>query len=119
MSRPFTTITTEIPSGEALSSEVDLGDWDLEAILTPAAWTTAALTFLGTTTSGGTDVSLFEDAGNEISVACAVDRYISITGTDKTAIRAIRWLTIRSGTLATPVNQASARTLTLVLRKGQ
>ena len=118
MSSPFTTITTVIPNGTALSPEINLGDWELEAIITPSAWTTAALTFLGTTASGGTDVNLFEDAGNEISIACAVDRYISITGTDRTAIRSVRWLTIRSGTSGSPVNQGASRTLTLVLRKG-
>ena len=115
--KAFTTITTTIASGASLSSEISLDSWTLDAIIMPSAWTTASLTFQAAEASGGTYVNLFDDGGNETTVAAAVDRYIALTVADKEAVDSTRWLKIRSGTSSTAVNQGAERTIRLVLRK--
>jgi len=115
--KAFTTITTTIASGASLSSEISLDSWTIDAIITPAAWTTASLTFQAAEASGGTYNNIYDDGGNETTAAAAVDRYIALTGVDKEALHSVRWLKVRSGTGGTAVNQGAERTIRLVLRK--
>tara|TARA_R100000963_G_C4576397_1_gene59205 strand:- start:114 stop:470 length:357 start_codon:yes stop_codon:yes gene_type:complete len=115
--KAFTTITTTIASSASLSGEISLDSWTLEAIIMPAAWTTANLTFQAAEASGGTYNNLYNDGGNEVTVTAAVDRYISLIGDDKDSLGTARWLKIRSGTGASAVNQGAERTIRLVLRK--
>lgn len=115
--KAFTTITTTIANAASLSGEISLDAWTLEAIIIPAAWTTASLTFQAAEASGGTYNNIYDDGGNETTVAAAVDRYISLTGVDKEALAAARWLKVRSGTSGSAVNQGAERTIRLVLRK--
>ena len=115
--KAFTTITTTIANAASLSSEISLDAWALEAIIIPAAWTTASLTFQAAEASGGTYNNIYDDGGNETTVAAAVDRYIALTGVDKEALAAARWLKVRSGTSGSAVAQGAERTIRLVLRK--
>tara|TARA_R100001086_G_C11664072_1_gene211076 strand:+ start:148 stop:504 length:357 start_codon:yes stop_codon:yes gene_type:complete len=115
--KAFTTITTTIENSASLSSEISLDSWTLEAIIMPAAWTTASLTFQAAEASGGTYGNIYDDGGNETTVAAAVDRYIALTGTDREALGSARWLKVRSGTSGSAVTQGAERTIRLVLRK--
>jgi hypothetical protein len=115
--KAFTTITTTIANAASLSGEISLDSWTVEAIIMPAAWTTANLTFQAAEASGGTYNNLYNDGGNEVTVTAAVDRYISLVGDDKDSLATARWLKIRSGTSGTAVNQGAERTIRLVLRK--
>jgi hypothetical protein len=107
----FTTTTATIANGTSLSNAVYLGSSDLISIIMPSSWTTANITY-----QFSIDGVNFYDAYNttaELSSTAAVaSRIISINSANYDAGRYIK---IRSGTSATPVNQAADRILTLIL----
>ncbi len=105
--------TAVIANGESLSGELDLKGCNLFGLIMPTAWTTANLTFQVSNVSGGTFQNLYDDGGNEVTVAAAASRNIAI---DISALKIAPWryLKIRSGTSGTAVNQGAARTITLV-----
>jgi hypothetical protein len=103
--------TTQIANGASLSAEIDCGSRVLGAILMPAAWDAANLTFQFATESGGTFVDLYDDAGTEYLVVAAASRAIAL---HQAAFKNVPFLKIRSGTAALPVNQTDDRDLTLV-----
>jgi hypothetical protein len=112
------TVTATIASGQALSGAIELNEHAahrLLALVMPAAWTTANLTFQAAATLDGTYQNLHNDEGTEVSVTAAASRVIAI---DKAvaSLAPLRFLKIRSGTGATPVNQAADRTLTLLVK---
>lgn len=109
------TITATIANAASLSGEIDLEGFKLAAIIMPAAWDAANLTFQASDVSGGTFQNVFDDAGTETTVTAAVSRSIGMDAA-MPELAAFRFLKIRSGTSALPVNQTAARTLTLVLK---
>ena len=84
----------------------------LAAIVMPAAWTAADLTFQASP-AGTTYNNLYDDNGNEVTVTAAASRFILLPPAEWYAMP---FLKIRSGTSGAAVNQAAARTLTLVTR---
>jgi hypothetical protein len=109
----FNDAAAVIANGASLSGAVALGAGAPVAIATPAAWTAANLTFQGSV-DGTTFLNLYDDAGTEVTVTAAVDRYIALSAS---LFAGCRFLKIRSGTAGTPVNQGAARTLTVVTRR--
>ena len=107
-----TTGTASIASGASLSAVVPLGGTVLTAIVMPAVWTTANLTFQASADNSAFN-DVYTDAGVEYSVTAAGARYIVIDPAD---FAGIDYLKIRSGTTGTAVNQTAARTLTLMVR---
>ena len=82
-------------------------------ITIPATWTTANLTFQ--TSSDGTNyVDLYDSYGNEAVVTVGGASRAIYLPTNPWAD--VRWLKVRSGTTGTPVNQAAARSLPVVVR---
>lgn len=87
------------------------------AIEMPTAWTTAGITFLGAHSPTGTFYKIVGDTGTELSLAAATSEIIAIdTATKVQALRAFKYIKIRSGTADSPVNQAAARTLYLITK---
>lgn len=78
----------------------------------PAAWTAAELTFQ-VSADGITYGDLYEADATEVSVMAAASRYIRL---EPSAWAVIRYLKVRSGTSAAPVNQAAQRTFTFLSR---
>ncbi|MFQ5850898.1 MAG: hypothetical protein ACE5JU_09955 [Candidatus Binatia bacterium] len=107
--------TATIAAAASLSGEIDLEGFKIIGIVMPAAWTAANLTFQAADVTGGTFQDVFDDAGTEVTVTVAAARYIGLDAT-MPELAGIRFLKIRSGTSAVPVNQAAARTLTLILK---
>ena len=104
--------TATIASGTSLSAEVPLGQKTLVGIVLPAAWTSASLTFQATPD----DINfseLYDGAGNAVTLTAAAGQFIQI---DPTKWRGITGIKVRSGTAASPVNQAAAAAITLVTR---
>ena len=101
-----------IANGESLSTALDLDGGVLEGFIMPAAWTAATVSFEGSmddTTyyecgDGTAEVSLVADTGWIIAIPMG-----SINGLG-------RYVKVRSGTSVIPVNQAAARTITLLVR---
>lgn len=110
-----TTKTATIAPGVSLSGEIDIEGFKIAAIEMPAAWTAANLTFQAASAAGGTFKNVHDDAGTEVLVTAAADRIIGLDAI-LPELAAIRFLKIRSGTAAIPVNQAAAMTLTLILK---
>lgn len=61
--------TATIANGASQSNEIDCRGYRIARISMPAAWTTAALTFLTSATSGGTYNAVYDDSGLECSIA--------------------------------------------------
>lgn len=101
-----------IANGEALSGGINMGGSRLFAIIMPAAWTAAGLTFMASV-DGTNYYDLYTYNGIEFAAAAAADRYIVL---EPEVFAAIKYIKVRSGTSATPVNQGADRTLTIVTR---
>ncbi len=115
-SRKFRTISAVIDqSSNQITAEIDLGESGvLQGIIMPS-WTAANLTFqvAGETDSGsGVHVDSYDDLGVESLVVAAADRHLSL---DPDQFAGARYIKIRSGTTGTPVTQAAARTLILLI----
>ncbi len=106
-----TQISVTIASGASLSAATDLGPYRVFAIVMPASWTTANLTFQGSS-DGINFFDLYDDTGTEVSVTATASKYIILTSPVK--LLGLRWLKVRSGTTGTPVNQAADRIVKLV-----
>mgnify|MGYP001568095056 FL=1 len=98
------------------SAEVDLKGFELEAIQMPAAWTAAAITFLGSDVAAGTFNDVYDSGGTELNLTVAAARMIGLTEAHRAVLKALRFIKIRSGTSGTPVVQAASRTLILVFK---
>lgn len=103
---------TTIANNASLSSAVSLGYTRVHRIAMPATWTTAALTFQSSY-DGNTYNDVYTDSG-EYTVSSSVVGASRTIVLDQSIFYGIKWLKVRSGTSASPVNQAAARTLVLV-----
>ena len=101
-----------IASGASVSGAAAIGEKTLVGIVIPAAWTAAVITFQVSTDTVNY-YELYDGAGNEVTLTVGAGQFIQI---DPTKFRGINLFKLRSGTAASPVNQASAVTLTLVTR---
>lgn len=106
--------TATIAAGQSLSAEVALGEKTLVGIVVPSGWTAANLTFQGTPD----DLNFYElynYAGSELTVMVPVTTGCLIA-VDPAQWRGITGIKVRSGTSASPVDQASQAQLTLITR---
>jgi hypothetical protein len=101
--------TATIASGQSLSGAIDLDRATLSAIIMPAAWTAASVTFQ-VSADGGTYVDLY-DSATERAVSVTTSRAYSQSLSDWAPFRYVK---IRSGTSASPVSQGAARVITLI-----
>lgn len=102
-------VSGTIANGGSLSGAVDMGRSTLSAIIFPAAWTAASLTFQFSA-DNSTYVDLLDGT---------TERTLTVTAGKGTVVSisdwpSARYLKLRSGTSATPVNQGAARTFTLI-----
>ena len=98
MARSKSAGSVTIASGASLSGAINLGDKVLSAIIMPASWTAAALTFQASDDGGTTWKDMYDDGGNEISILSAnavAGRRISV---DPSAFAGIDLIKVRSGT---------------------
>lgn len=111
VSTQITSVTATIANGASVSADIDLGTARLGRIAMPAAWTAADLTLI-TSHNGGDWNPLYDKDGAEYTIKAAGARSALIPLSD---MLSVRYLRIRSGTSAAPVNQAAARSIVLVL----
>lgn len=110
-SAPRTSFQVAIAAGASLSGAVDLGELTAGAIILPADWTAASLTFL-VSADGVTYVPLYGD-GIEIAYPVSTSICIRLYPSEWASFR---YLKVRSGTASAPVAQVLARTLTIIAR---
>lgn len=111
------TVTVTIANGASQSGVIPLAGRRIRAIHTPAAWTTAALTFLAAETPSATYDPVYDDGGTEVSVAQAnvvADRAI-VNATILAKLDGLGFVKLRSGTAGAAVNQGADRVFVLTL----
>lgn len=102
-----------IAQSASLSTSVSIGQHCTPVgIQMPAEWTAANLTFRAAVSSE-TPAALYDIYGTEVTATAAASRYIVL---EPASFIGVRVFQIRSGTAASPVTQAAARTLTVVCR---
>jgi hypothetical protein len=110
-------VTAQIASGTSLSAEIDIGTKSLVGLLVPVNWTTAGLSFQISPDGGATWGELTTVAGTPYAIGSVTGGtlayYVAI---DPTTLVGAMALKVRSGTQASPVNQANTVTLQLVTR---
>lgn len=104
-------ISTTIPDNQALSGAVDLGHHKLIALELPETFNTTTLTFQAKAKRVDDEVStpedwdnVYTDAGTEFSITVAAGRVVVLVGDKREALSALRYIRVRSGTAASPVN---------------
>lgn len=102
----------DITEDDDLTAAIILLELTPVAIIMPAAWTAANLTFQHGD-ANGIFTNLYDDAGSEVVVTVAASRYIRLVPSEWVNMRQLK---IRSGTSGTPVAQAADRTLIIVTR---
>ena len=105
-------LTATIASSASLSNVIDLNGTTICGYVMPDSWTSADITF--SISSDGINFYDFKNKYNsEVTHIVAASRFITLAPSD---IAGIRYLKIRSGTSAIPVNQTSTRVITLISR---
>ena len=108
-----------IAQGAALSAAVDLGGQTACALQLPAAnaWTDADITF-DASFDGATYGPIIDRFRTEylVDVPATASLDSDVVPLDLDVFDGIRYLKVRSGTNATPVNQAAARSIRIVFR---
>lgn len=117
------TLQAVIPNGQALSGAIRVGGLQLLEILGPAAWTAANLTFQGSL-NGSDWFNVHGDTGTETAVTFGATRWHRLSQLAAATPGGLLpfgfpLLRLRSGTSATPVNQAGNRTLVITARQLQ
>lgn len=103
-----------IKNGSSISSVIDLTSTSLLGFIMPSDWTTAALS-IGVSNDGVTFYPAYDAYGSQtgyiaspvLSAAYAVDL---------SALLPWRYVRLRSGTQASPVNQLADRTFAIITR---
>lgn len=101
--------TAVIANGASQSGVLDLTERVIVSIHLPDAWTAAAITLLAAETEAG-DYSPVHDTSGEVSFTVAAEQVLVI---DPNVTRGLRYVKLRSGNTATPVNQGAERTLSV------
>jgi len=104
--------TVTIANGGNLSTAADCNGLFLTGLSMPSAWTAANITFSVSANDGASFQNLYETDGTEMLWTVTVDNtYMMLPS--RSLIGGITNIRVRSGTSATPVNQAAERTIIL------
>lgn len=107
--------TVTIANGASLSDALDLVHRTLCAILMPASWTAAGLTFQGS--ADGVTYGNIYDADGEAALTSTVVGASRLLILNPAAFVGARYVKVRSGTSGTPASQGAERVLTLITRE--
>lgn len=124
MTREPRVISTQIPANQSISGGIDIGDAEYIAIEIPDNATATALTFQAKTNFKFDDEqsspedwdNVYDDTGTEVSVTVAANRVVVLGTATKAALCACRFIRLRSGTNASPVNVNPGLNLRLILK---
>lgn len=111
MTREPRVISTQIPANTAISGGIDIGDAEYIAIMIPDNATMTTATFQAKANRIDDEQSspedwnnVYDDTGTEVSVTVAANRVVVLGTETKAALCACRYIRVRSGTSASPVN---------------
>jgi hypothetical protein len=121
----ISSVTATIAATTSLSSLVDLQGGTVVAIGFPAAWDAAQLSFQVSTDAINFN-NLFDDGNVEVLIGAAAAVFAGKTVAFRASVSATvgyagifdghRYIKVRSGTSAAPVNQTATRVLQIALR---
>jgi len=108
-------LTATIASGASFSNTIDLSFHVLVGFVTPAAWTTAAIDIEVSIDGVNFFTNTYDSSGitTGIYLTPVVSSGYSV---DALALIPYNFVRFRSGTTAVPVNQAAARTISVITR---
>ena len=109
-------VAVSISAGQALSAKADLGNYPLLSVEIPSTWTAAGLSFQRSWDGGLTWNEVLNAAGAPYAVASVSPQALGCSIALDPALLG-GWIKIRSGSLASPVNQANAVTLKVLARR--
>ena len=108
-------VVATIADGEAISGGVYCEGGVIVGIHMPAVWDAAVITFQ-VSMDNADYLDSYSAAGAEHTITVAADQHIWL---DPSQFASYRWVKVRSGTTATPVNQvtgADDKLVTLIVR---
>lgn len=106
----------KIPNGGSVSQSLELSGTCITGVIMPAAWTTAALT-IEVSADASTWIGLVYNSDGTQCNSVAAPAVSSAYAFDLAGMIPYQFIRIRSGTTASPVNQADERTLVVCLRE--
>lgn len=120
-------IGAEIPNNQALTGEIDLGSFLFFAIELPTTWAGTTITFQSKSSrqpnpgevepdDQETWRNVYDDTGTEVSLTVAANRIVSAS-TAALKLAPLRYIRIRSGTSAAPVNQSPSKPIKLIVKE--
>ena len=115
LSNQLETLTVTIANGTSLSPAIALGAKRLTAIVMPAAWTAAAITFQTSHDGGTTWNELFDMNGQPLTIASASATQGQTAVLPFLPLRGVNMLKVRSGTSGSTTNQGADRVIGLVV----
>lgn len=105
-----------IPSGASVpTAGVDVSDGMIASIKN-SGWTAAVMTFLVSDTLAGEYTTLYDDAGNEVTMEVVAGKTQAVT-INALALASAKFIKPRSGNDAGLVVQGEARTITFSLKR--
>src|SRR5207249_5397259 len=108
-----------IRSGNSQSDAKDIGGWEPVALQFVLPWTTADITFLAAEKFDGTYLPVYGPSAVEAKITTGTNaKVIMFTPGTIGDLDGLRYLKLRSGTEASPVNQAGDRTVNMIVRQG-
>jgi hypothetical protein len=108
-------IVATIGAGASLSQDLEVPEPSaIVGIVMPSTWTAANLTFQGSADGLEAPRNIHNAAGDEYTVTADADRFIALDPAD---FAGVRFLRVRSGTAAVPVNQVAERKIRLLTRQ--
>ena len=112
-------IAVVIATGEATSSEVDIGSSGIFAIESPSEFEAATISFLGSHSTGGTFLSIYDDSSAEVTLAVATTTASMHTlNTIGVKIAPYKYIKLVCGDAATPATVAADRTIYILGKSG-
>lgn len=119
-------VSVQIPANQSTSGSVDIGDAEHIAIEIPDTATITSVTFQASPKKfADSDVNglqnqdwdnVYDDTGTEVSVTVAAGRIVVLGTVTKAALCACRYIRLRSGTSAAPVNVNPGLNIRLLLK---
>ncbi len=105
-------VTAIIASGASLSGVVDAGGMALVGIVMPSGWTAADITLQGSM-DGIRFVEILDSYGSKCQLKAEANAYVPLRLPE---LIGVRYFKLRSGTVASAVNQSAERVVECVLR---
>ena len=101
-----------IANAAALSNAVNLRGEVLVGVRMPAAWTAAGITFQ-VSMDNVTYLNAYAAGGGEVALVVVAAHHVAL---DPNGYAGFRWIKVRSGTGAVPVNQLAERVFSVISR---